>query len=81
MRSGKDGSLPRPHWAKWDARWIPALVPYIKVGEKMRSFRYVLLRAHLNRNLDRPKSFEVMVVAWLRGVGGWGIDSGGGQAG
>jgi hypothetical protein len=32
MRSTKDGSLPRPHWAKWDARWIPGLVPYIKVG-------------------------------------------------
>lgn len=32
MRSKKDGSLPRPHWAKWDARWIPGLAPYIKVG-------------------------------------------------
>lgn len=32
MRSKKDGSLPKPHWAKWDSRWIPGLAPYIKVG-------------------------------------------------
>jgi len=30
MRSKKDGSLPKPHWAKWDSRWVPGLVDYIK---------------------------------------------------
>ncbi|KAM3567348.1 hypothetical protein VYU27_010504, partial [Nannochloropsis oceanica] len=30
MRSKKDGSLPKPHWAKWDSRWVPGLLDYIK---------------------------------------------------
>ena len=28
----KDGSRPKPHWAKWDAEWTPEVIPYIKVG-------------------------------------------------
>lgn len=27
----KDGSRPKPHWAKWDAEWTPEVIPYIKV--------------------------------------------------
>lgn len=34
MRSKKDGSLPKPHWAKWDSRWVPGLVDYIKEVRK-----------------------------------------------
>ena len=30
IRGKKDGSFPKPHWAKWDSRWIPGLLPYIK---------------------------------------------------
>lgn len=26
----KDGSRPKPHWAKWDAEWTPEVIPYIK---------------------------------------------------
>ena len=30
LRSKKDGSLPKPHWAKWQASWVDGLAPYIK---------------------------------------------------
>lgn len=30
IKNKKDGSTPKPHWAKWDERWTPDIYPYIK---------------------------------------------------
>ena len=42
----KDGSLPKPHWAKWDKEWTPQIIPYIKevYGAQMDLIRPVVMK-------------------------------------
>ncbi|EKU23116.1 fad-linked oxidoreductase [Nannochloropsis gaditana CCMP526] len=42
----KDGSLPKPHWAKWYKDWTPEVIPYIKqvYAAQIQRIRPVVLR-------------------------------------
>ena len=46
IRNKKDGSRPKPHWAKWDKDWTPEVVPYVKevYASQIEIMRPVILK-------------------------------------